>query len=87
MLDWQEAGRPSIGLEARGVQEVVERRLRNEEKSSSKNLERMTSTNLGICHKFAGWGMASSSGGRVDTQQGAKMYQSDHICPGIKDQS
>lgn len=36
MLDWQEEGRPSIGQEARGVQEVVERGLRNEEKSSSK---------------------------------------------------
>ena len=36
MLDWQEAGRPSIGQEARGVQEVVERGLRNEEESSSK---------------------------------------------------
>ena len=38
VLDWQEAGRPSIGQEAKGVQEVVERRLRNEKKSSSKNL-------------------------------------------------
>ena len=38
MLDWQEEERPSIEQEARGVQEAVERRLRNEEKSSSKNL-------------------------------------------------
>ena len=46
MLDWQEAERPSIGQEAREVQEVVESRLGNEEKSLSKNLYRMTSTNL-----------------------------------------
>ena len=39
MLDWQEAGRPSIGQEARGVQGAVERRLRNEEMSSSKHIE------------------------------------------------
>lgn len=60
MLDWQEEERPSIGQEAKGVQEVVERGLRDEE-GSSPNTHREWHPKFGICHIIAGLGIDSYS--------------------------
>lgn len=60
VLGWREEGRLSIGQEARGVQEVAERGLRDEEGRSSDTHGEWHKT-FAIRHEIAGLGIDSSS--------------------------
>ncbi len=75
VLDWQEEGRLSIGQEASGVQEVVERALRDE-KGRSSDAYREWDNRFRICHKLQGWAPTEK---RQDVSRRYKMIRNTRL--------
>ena len=86
VLDWREEGRPSTGQEAREVQEVVDRGLRDEEGRSSDTHEECNNKTR-IWHEIAWLGIDDSSPKRGrSAQKSAKIDQGGSRFPTTQDQ-
>ena len=85
MLDWREEGRLSIEQEAREVQEVVDRGLRDEEGRSSDTHEECNNKTR-IWHEIAWLGIDSSPRRGRSAQKSAKIDQGSSRFPATQDQ-
>ena len=84
VLDWREEGRPSTGQEAREVQEVVDRGLRDE-KGRSSDTHEWCNNRTKIWHEITWLGIDSSPRRGRSAQKSAKIGQGGSRFPTTQD--